>query len=67
MYFTEKCKGATKNKDFWKAVKPIFSKTNTKQDNIPLRENGKIISDCSKVCNIFNTFFREIGSDIGVA
>ena len=64
-YFKEKCKGSTKNKDFWKAVKPIFSKTKTKQDNINLRENGQIVTDCSMVCKIFNDFFREIGSDIG--
>ena len=64
-YFKEKCKGSTKNKDFWKAVKPIFSKTKTKQDSIPLRENGKIVTDNNEICNIFNNFFREIGSDIG--
>ena len=64
-YFEEKCKGSTKNKDFWKAVKPIFSKTKTKSDNIPLRSNGEIITDCSRVCEIFNTFFSQIGADIG--
>ena len=64
-YFTEKCKGSTKNKDFWKAVKPIFSKTKTKSENIPLKHNGEIITDCSKVCEIFNTFFSQIGMDIG--
>lgn len=26
-YFEEKCKGATKNKDFWRAIKPFFSKS----------------------------------------
>ena len=65
-YFKEKCMGSTKNKDFWKAVKPIFSKSKTKQDNIPLRENGQIISESSIVCNIFNDFFRHIGSNIGI-
>ena len=64
-YFEEKCKGSTKNKDFWKAVKPIFSKTKTKPDNIPLRNNDEIITDCSRVCEIFNTFFSQIGADIG--
>ena len=64
-YFEEKCKGNTRNKDFWKAIKPIFSKTKTKSDNIPLRENGKIITNTSEVCQIFNKFFSEIGSDIG--
>ena len=44
-YFDEKCKGSTKNKDFWKAVKPIFSKTRTKPDDIPLKNDGEIITD----------------------
>ena len=64
-YFAEKCQGSTKNKDFWKAVKPIFSKTKTKSDNIPLRHDNKIITDSSQVCEIFNTFFSSIGSEIG--
>ena len=64
-YFEEKCKTGTRNKDFWKAVKPLFSKSRTKSDSIPLRENGLIITDDHKVCNIFNTFFQSIGSDIG--
>ena len=55
----------TKNKDFWKTIKPIFSKTRTKSDNIPLSEGNQIITNCMEVCNIFNTFFREIGSEIG--
>ena len=64
-YFTEKCKGSTKNKDFWKAVKPLFSKTKTKSDNIPLKHNDEVITDCSRVCEIFNEFFSKIGMDIG--
>ena len=65
-YFEEKCKEGTKNKDFWKAMKPIFSKSRTKSDAIPLRENGEIVTDEAAVCNIFNSFFQSIGSDIGV-
>ena len=64
-YFNEKCKTGTRNKDFWKAVRPLFSKSKTKSDSIPLRENNEIISDDQKVSNIFNSFFRNIGSDIG--
>lgn len=64
-YFEDKCRGSTTNKDFWKAVKPIFSKTKTKSNNIPLREDDKIITDCKVVSEIFNKFFREIGADIG--
>ena len=63
-YFEEKCQLGTKNKDFWKTIKPIFSKTRTKSDNIPLREGNQIITNFMEVCNIFNTFFREIGSEI---
>jgi hypothetical protein len=43
----------------------LFSKSRTKSDSIPLRENGKIISEDKEVSNIFNSFFQEIGSDIG--
>ena len=32
-----------------------------------MRENGEIDSDDHKVCHIFNTFFVNIGSDIGMA
>jgi hypothetical protein len=46
-------------------VKPLFSKSRTKSDSIPLRENDKIITDDLEVSNIFNTFFQKIGSDIG--
>lgn len=64
-YFGEKCKSGTKNKDFWRAVKPLFSKSRTKAESIPLRENGKIVTDDNQVSNIFNKFFQNIGSDIG--
>ena len=64
-YFEDRCTLGTRNKDFWKTVKPLFSKSRTKSDNIPLQENGEIITDEIKVCNIFNDFFQSIGSDIG--
>ena len=65
-YFEEKCKLGTRNKDFWKAIKPLFSKSRTKSDSIPLRENGEIVTDDQKVCGIFNSFFQSIGADIGL-
>lgn len=64
-YFKEKCKGSTKNKDFWKTIKPIFSRSKTKNDNIPLQEGNRLVTDCLEACQIFNKFFSEIGSDIG--
>ena len=65
-YFENKCKSGNRNKDFWKAIKPLFSKSRTKSDNIPLRENGEIVTDEVKICHIFNDFFRSIGSEIGL-
>ena len=64
-YFEDRCKSGTSNKDFWNAVKPFFSKSKTKQESIPLREDNELITDCTKVCDIFNNFFRNIGSNIG--
>ena len=64
-YFKEKCKAGTRNKDFWKAIKPFFSKYRTKADSIPLREKDELITDDQTVCNIFNTYFKNIGSEIG--
>ena len=64
-YFQSKCSEGTSNKDFWQTVKPIFKRTKTKLDNIPLRENGELITNCDTVCDIFNNFFRDIGTDIG--
>lgn len=64
-YFEEKCTEGTRNKDFWKAIKPLFSKSRTKTETIHLRENGEIVADDHKVCSIFNKFFQNIGSDIG--
>ena len=64
-YFEDKCKLGTRNKDFWNAIKPMFSKSRTKSDSISIRENGEIVTDEQKVCSIFNTFFQSIGSDIG--
>jgi len=64
-YFEEKCKSGSSNKDFWKAIKPFFSKSRTKSDSIPLREGTEIITEERTVCNIFNEFFQKIGNDIG--
>ena len=64
-YFAEKCKVGSRNKDFWKAIKPLFSKARTKSDSIPLCENGEVITNDLSTCNIFNDFFRNIGSNIG--
>ena len=64
-YFTEKCSGGTKNKDFWKTMKPFLMKSSSNRSDITLRENDEIITDPSQLCDIFNDFFVGIGSDIG--
>ena len=50
------------NKEFWKAIKPIFSQSKTKLDNIPLQEGDRMVTECKEVCQIFNKFFSEIGT-----
>jgi len=64
-YFKDKCKMSKNNKEFWKVIKPFFSKSKTETESIVLREDDKIVNDDKIVCNIFNTFFQNIGYDIG--
>ena len=43
----------TKNKLFWKTVKPSFTDKNLKDERITLVENNKIVSDESELVEIF--------------
>ena len=59
-YFEAKCKEGTRNKDFWKTVKPLFSKSRTKSDSIPLRENGEMITDDHKYVVFLTGSFKQL-------
>jgi len=62
-YFLKKCKGGTSNKHFWNTIKPFVSHKMKSRNNIILREEDNIVTDPSRICNIFCDFFSNIGSD----
>jgi hypothetical protein len=65
-YFFERCAGGPKSKDFWPTIKPFLSKKSSQDDtDIILCEDNKIVSEQSKVCNIFNDYFINVAKDIG--
>ena len=47
------------NNIFWKTIKPNFSDKN-KTHNIILVDDGEIISDNTKIADIFNKYFVNI-------
>ena len=60
-YFLECCTGGANNVNFWKTVKPFFSKKcNSGDQNIILCEDDKIINDTCEVSEKFNTFFSTV-------
>jgi Pyruvate/2-oxoacid:ferredoxin oxidoreductase delta subunit len=58
--------GGAKNVNFWKTVKPFFSKKkcNSGDQNIILCEDNKIINDTCEVSEKFNTFFPTVENQI---
>ena len=46
-YFSERCGGGPKSKDFWPTIKPFLSSksTNKSSNNIILKENDNLVSD----------------------
>ena len=64
-FFTERCEGGVKNLKFWKTIKPFLISKQPSNNNIILKENEKIITDESEICDIFNEFFSYVAVDIG--
>jgi hypothetical protein len=57
VYFLERCSGGSKSCEFWKTVKPFFSKkSNYGEQKIVLFENEKIVNNPNEVSNHFNIF-----------
>ena len=51
----------TDSNSFWQACKPFLSSKGLKTNNkISLIENGEVISDESRVSNIFNEYFINV-------
>ena len=53
------------NKKFWKTVKPNFS-NKIKTGNIILLDDGKIISENTKIAEVFNDYFINIVKDLQI-
>ena len=63
-YFSDKC--AKQDRSFWSAISPFMTdKKNKNMKDIILRENDEIISDSTKVCEVFNDFFCNVAEKIG--
>ena len=65
-YILERCSGGTKSGDFWKTIKPFFSKKGfSGEHKIVLNESDKIVNDQKEVANHFNNFFSTVAENIG--
>ena len=56
----------TENKPFWKTVKPSFTEKTLKEERITLVENNKVVSDESKLVEIFRKYFVNIVQTLGI-
>ena len=57
----------TENKLFWKTVKPTFTDKTLKDERITLVENNKVVSDESKLVEIFGKYFGNIVQNLRIA
>ena len=64
-YFSERCAGGPKSKDFWPTVKPFLSNKGLLKDPVIfLSENDSIISNQVSVASTLNEFFVNAAQDI---
>jgi hypothetical protein len=62
-YFQERCTGGCKQTEFWKTMKPYFSKKSCgTQSKIILQDNDKIVTKNVEVAEGFNKSLRESGT-----
>ena len=69
VYFLERCSGGSKSCEFWKTVKPFFSKKGNCGEQFfffLLFENDKIVNNPNEVSNHFNIFFSTVANKIGI-
>ena len=50
----------TGNRNFWKAVSPLFSEKAFCKKSVILKEHDETITDNKKIAETFNNFFRNI-------
>ena len=53
-------KNVTKNKWFWRTIKPFFTDKTKNGNNIILTENYQTLRKDEKICKIFNIYFINV-------
>ena len=56
----------TKNKLFWKTVKPSFTDKTLNDEKITLVEKNKVVSNESELVQIFGKYFGNIVQNLGI-
>ena len=59
-------KDISDNKKFWKCVTPYFSEKGSASTKLMLIENEEILTNESKLANVFNDFFLNVTADIDI-
>ena len=59
-------RNVTDNKQFWKTVKPLFSRTAGDNERITLIEGVKVISKDREVAETFKSYFETIVENLGI-
>ena len=65
LYNNLNVKYITENKLFWKTVKPSFTDKTLTDERIILVENNKVVSDESKLVEIFSKYFGNVVQNLG--
>ena len=66
LYNNLNVKHITENKLFWKNAKPSYTDKTLKDERITLVENNKVVSDESKLVEIFSKCFENIVQNLGI-
>ena len=59
-------KNIVDNKKFWKIGKDIFSDKSSNFEKISLIQQDRVITSDSKIAEMFNDYFNNIVSDLGL-
>ena len=68
-YFDIKCNGKTGSRDFYKTLRPFISNKNASRsaNKIVLSENESVITDSSRIAEIFDTYYASLAEYPGVS
>jgi hypothetical protein len=65
-YLLKRCEGGNQSHTFWETIKPFMSDKCIEHGSyILLKEGDSIINDQNQVCEIFNSYFSNVATDIG--